>query len=253
VEVPGKIYVCIETTEGFQIQSGGLTADSSYTTGTDPDLSISDYVGLTTGVTDTWDAGNTFQTWTTKPNLARVSFMAPSSWAPVDTTGTATPATLTIDVTAQFDPVRRLATVSASARNENEKRHLRTRRHEDQDLESPLHWGRLPESPLKELAVEAGMFFPPTPTIQAMEMASASTTVLLHGPAPATPTLPLPPTSPTVSTPAGLPELGDEVGNEPETSPPQIEPKPVLPTVSVIGGAIGGVTLLGLMAFFLFL
>jgi len=238
VEVPGKIYVCIETTDGFQIESGALEATSAYTNN-DPDENIVNYMALTAGETDTWSAENTVQVL--KPSLCRVSIVAPSTWAPTATTANPTgSSTLTIEVTAQFDPVRRLATVSAIASDESETRHLRTRRHEDQDLESPFHWGRLPESTLEDLKLGAGMVFAsPTATIQAMEIATASTTVsLVRGPTPTSP-----PTSPVLSTPApSPPKLGDKVGNE---------PKPLLPRAAIIGGAVGGVCLLSFMVYFL--
>jgi len=197
VEVPGKIYVCIQATEGFEIQSGGLEVDSSITTA-DPDHSITNYMALETGIKNNWDEDDTVQTWAGKPNLARVSFMGQSDWAPTATADEQLTATLTIVVTAQFDPVRRLATVSAIASDDIERRHLRqihddVRQREvtdgeDQEEASQFHWGRLRQDGTKvstrdKPKLKTGIFSPDF-THPAMEIATATTTVLVRGPAP---------------------------------------------------------------------
>jgi len=199
VEVPGKIYVCIQATEGFEIQSGGLEVDSS-NTGTGTDLSITNYMEITTdGETGTWTEFDTVQTWAGKPNLARVSFMGQSDWAPPATADERLAADLTIVVTAQFDPVRRLATVSAIASDDIERRHLRKSDNdvrqreategEDQEEVSQFHWGRLRNNPDKSTRDKPKLktsIFSPDFSHPAMEIATATatTTVLVRGPAP---------------------------------------------------------------------
>ena len=214
IEVPGRLYVCIEVTDGYEIQLGELAASSDVTT-PNPSHSITNYMSGPTVVTTgawandgagIWSQDDTVQTWTTKKNLVRVSIIAPSNWAATATsTATDPPAsTVTVQVTAQFDPVRRLATVAAHSFDETAEtnRHLRQRDDEiiiyaqdaqdkDEDEDSQYHWGRLRpdggkaarEKPKLKTSIFAE---------SAMEFAQATTTVLVHGPAPVDNTLSIP-------------------------------------------------------------
>ena len=102
LEVPGKIYVCVEVNEGYAIQSGKLVADAARTQG--DDKTIDNYMVLASGVTGQYNVADTFQVL--KPNLVRVSIMGDRNWAPVLSSDT-----LTITVDAYFVPTadRRLA------------------------------------------------------------------------------------------------------------------------------------------------
>ena len=220
ITVPGMIYVCITCTEGYRIEDGTLTADSAFT-GSNPDEAYNDYLdntnaqtmGTAKTLTDATAPSALSNTWSSTPtserladNKVRVSVQGLSSWAATATNAAQTPPSslLTITVTAQFDPVRRLATVAAFASDEaaEKKRHLRQRDDEiiiyaqdaedkDEDEDSQYHWGRLRhdggkaarEKPKLKTSIFAE---------SAMEFAQATTTVLIHGPAPVDDTLSVP-------------------------------------------------------------
>lgn len=205
VTVPGMIYVCIQCTDGYQIQEGTLSADSAYTAAT-VDEEYNDYmvtgtpqttgtlVALTKATPDTWSGTPTLEVLAN--NKVRVSVQGLSTWAATATTSTPASSFLTITVTAQFDPVRRLATVAAYSSDEtaNNNRHLRQRDDEiivyaqdsegaDEEEDSQYHWGRVRpdggkaarEKPKLKTSIFAE---------SAMEFAQATTTVLIHGPSP---------------------------------------------------------------------
>ena len=212
IEVPGRLYVCIEVTDGYEIQTGQLTAASDVTPSV-PSKTIGDYISeptqVSTGAWATtasvlgWSQENTMQTWTSKKNLVRVSVVLPSNWAQTAVVSPPPTSTVTITVTAQFDPVRRLATVAAFPGDEREEnfRHLRQRDDEiivaqdaedkDEGEDSQYHWGRLrPDS--GKAAREKPKLKTSIFAESAMEFAQATTTVLIHGPAPVDKSLSLP-------------------------------------------------------------
>ena len=219
ITVPGMIYVCITCTDGYRIEDGTLTADSAFT-GSNPDEAYNNYLDTTN--IQTMGTGKTLidatsnilsNTWSSDPtserladNKVRVSVQGLSSWAATATNAAETPpsSVLTITVTAQFDPVRRLATVAAFASDEaaEKNRHLRQRDDEiiiyaqdaedkDQDEDSQYHWGRLRpdggKAAREKPKLKTGIF-----AESAMEFAQATTTVLIHGPAPVDNTLSVP-------------------------------------------------------------
>ena len=103
LEVPGKIYVCIEVTDGYAIRSGKLVADADHTAV--EDKVIDNYMSIAVkGETGKYNEEDTIQIL--KSNLIRVSIMGDRKWAPVLAS-----TTLKITIDAYFEPDagRRLA------------------------------------------------------------------------------------------------------------------------------------------------
>ena len=105
LEVPGKIFVCIEVNDGYAIRSGKLVADAAQTQGDDKTIvNYMDDTVLATGLTGVYNTADTIQIL--KPNLVRVSIMGDRNWAPVLASNTLT---ITIDAYFEPDAGRRLA------------------------------------------------------------------------------------------------------------------------------------------------